>query len=110
MKRFELMSQAEAVLMEELPVLPIYYYVTQSTYSPRLGGYFPNVKDEHFPKFWYWMDDEELAAKRAKYPAENFEEVKTSGPPKGLYPPADPRSRTDSKAGKRRVPRTTEGD
>jgi hypothetical protein len=68
------------------------------------------VKDEHFPKFWYWMDDEELAAKRASYPAENFERVKTSGPPKGLYPPADPRSRTDSKAGKRKVARTTEGD
>lgn len=109
-KRFQLMSEAEAVLMEELPILPIYYYVTQTTYSPRLGGYFPNVKDEHFPKFWYWMNDEELAAKRAKYPAENFEEVKTSGPPKGLYPPADPRSRTDSKAGERKVARTTEDD
>ncbi|MEO0661480.1 MAG: peptide ABC transporter substrate-binding protein [Planctomycetota bacterium] len=95
-RRFELLSEAEAILMEELPVLPLYYYVTQSTYSPRLGGYHPNVKDEHYPKFWYWMNDEELAEKRAGYPDEGFELVDATGPPKGLYPPRDPRSRTDS--------------
>ena len=67
-KRKALMSEAEAILMDEMPIFPLYYYVTQTTYSPRLGGYFKNVKDEHFPKYWYWMDDEELSAKRATYP------------------------------------------
>ncbi len=93
-KRMALLAEAEALLMEELPVLPIYYYVTQSTYSPRLGGYFPNVKDEHFPKYWYWMDDDELAAKRAKYPdTGTFEEVKAWGPKDGLYAPAHPKGK-----------------
>ena len=92
--RMDLMAQAEAILMDEMPILPLYYYVTQSTYSPRLGGYYPNVKDEHFPKFWYWMDDEELAEKRAAYPGDDrHERVKAWGPPEGLYPPAHPKHR-----------------
>ena len=91
-KRKALMSEAEAILMDEMPILPLYYYVTQSTYSPRLGGYSKNIKDEHFPKVWYWMDDEELAAKRAAYPDDGFHgEVKAWGPKDGLYAPAHPK-------------------
>lgn len=104
-ERFALMAQAEAVLLEEQPILPVYYYVTQTTYSPRLGGYFPNVKDEHFPKFWYWMNNDELGEKRAKYPQDGFELIRAAGPEGGLYPPSDPRSKADVKAGKRKFPK-----
>ncbi|MEM8712092.1 MAG: peptide ABC transporter substrate-binding protein [Planctomycetota bacterium] len=93
-RRMQLLQDAEAILMDEMAVMPIYYYVTQSTYSPRLGGYHPNVKDEHFPKFWYWMDDEELSAKRASYPGgedSGFARVKAWGPSEGLYAPAHPK-------------------
>ena len=87
--RMGILQSAEAILMDELAVLPIYYYVTQSVYTPRLGGYFPNVKDEHFPKFWYWMDDEELAAKRADYPKDGKHGlIEAWGPREGLYPPS----------------------
>jgi oligopeptide transport system substrate-binding protein len=93
-KRMALMAEAEAILMDEMPVLPLYYYVTQTTYSPRLGGYFANVKDEHFPKYWYWMDDEELEAKRAAYPSEEgYARVPAWGPSEGLYAPAHPNSK-----------------
>jgi len=97
-ERFAKLSEAEAILMDELPALPLYYYVTQSVYSPRLGGYFPNVKDEHYPKFWYWMNDEELAEKRAGYPDDGRHELieRAWGPPEGYYPPSDPRSATDA--------------
>ncbi|MEM6675749.1 MAG: peptide ABC transporter substrate-binding protein [Planctomycetota bacterium] len=91
--RMAILTEAEALLMEELPVLPIYNYVTQTTYSPRLGGYYPNVKDEHFPKFWYWMNDDELALKREAYPDDGRHALVTPwGPREGLYPPSDPRS------------------
>ena len=74
-------------------MLPIYNYVTQTTYSPRRGGYYPNVKDEHFPKFWYWMNDDELALKREAYPDDGRHALVTPwGPREGLYPPSDPRS------------------
>jgi oligopeptide transport system substrate-binding protein len=80
-------AEAEALLLEELPILPIYYYVTRNLVNPRLGGFHANVQDEHFSKFWYWMSDEELAAKRAAQPAD-WAEVPAHGPAAGLYAPA----------------------
>ena len=85
--RMELLHEAEAILMEELPILPIYAYVTQNMVKPRLGGFMPNVQDEHFPKFFYWMDDAELAGRRAALPPDVVR-VDPGGPAGGLYPPA----------------------
>ena len=90
--RMRIMHDAEAILMDEMPIFPIYYYVSQSVVAPRMGGWFNNVQDEHFPKFWYWMDDAELAEKRAQQPAE-WELVDPHGPPEGLYSPAQARAR-----------------
>jgi oligopeptide transport system substrate-binding protein len=91
-QRMLTLQAAEALLMEELPILPIYYYVTQNVSAPRLGGYFENVLDEHFPKFLYWMDDDELAEKRSKQPAD-WTISDSAGPPEGLYSPAQTRAR-----------------
>ncbi|MEZ6017928.1 MAG: peptide ABC transporter substrate-binding protein [Planctomycetota bacterium] len=89
-QRMALLGAAEALLMEELPILPIYSYATQDVYSPRFGGFYSNLKDEHFPQFWYWMDDRELAAKRAAYPADGLHTlVEATGPRAGLYSPAE---------------------
>ena len=57
-RRLELLAQAERVLLEELPILPIYSYVSQNLVSPRLGGFFANVQDEHPVKFWHWKERE----------------------------------------------------
>ena len=86
-KRMEMLSKAESILMEELPILPIYFYSTQSMYNPRIGGFFDNMLDEHFPKHWYWMSDEELAERRAAQPAE-WVLAPTPGPKAGLHAPA----------------------
>ena len=91
--RMELLRQAEEILLEELPVLPIYTYVTQNMVKPRLGGFAENLQDVHFPKFWYWMDDAELAARRARQ-GEGRQIVEPGGPPEGLYSPAAERERT----------------
>ncbi len=91
-QRMDLLHQAETILVRELPILPIYFYVTQNVAAPRLGGYFENIQDEHFPKHWYWMDDEELAAKRAGYTGDK-ELVDPHGPPQGMYSPAEMRRR-----------------
>ena len=82
-----LFAEAEAILLEELPILPLYYYVSRNLVNPRLGGFHANVQDDHFPKFWYWMSDEELAAKRAAQPAD-WLQVPAPGPPNGMYSPA----------------------
>ena len=89
-KRFEHFAKAEAILLDELPILPIYDYVTRNLVNPRLGGFHGNIQDEHFPKFWYWMSDEELAAKRAAQPAD-WVQVEARGPAEGKYAPAQRR-------------------
>jgi oligopeptide transport system substrate-binding protein len=55
-RRQALLAEAEAILLAELPILPIYAYVSQNLVDPRLGGFHPNVQDEHPPKFWHWTD------------------------------------------------------
>lgn len=86
-RRTELLVEAEEILLRELPILPIYSYVTKNLANPRLGGFHDNFLDEHFPKNWYWMDDEELEAKRAAGP-EDRQRVEARGPREGLYPQA----------------------
>ena len=82
--RDALILEAEALFNEELPVLPIYSYVTQNLIKPRVGGLYGNMLNEHFPKFWYWMDDEELAERRKDLPA-GLETVEAGGTPSGTY-------------------------
>jgi len=85
-KRLDFLAAAETILLDELPILPIFTYVTQNLVNPRLGGFFENLQDDHFPKFFYWMSDAELAAKRAAGdPAALGAEA--PGPSAGLYSP-----------------------
>ena len=89
-RRMGILHEAEAILMDELPILPIYTYVTQNLVNPRLGGFLPNIQDEHFPKYWYWKSDEELASDRASAP-DSRQLVDAPGPSAGLYAPASRR-------------------
>lgn len=86
------LEEAERILMDELPILPIYSYVTQNIVNPRLGGFPGNLLDEQFPRFWYWMDDEELAERRAAR-GDDQEITAAPGPKDGLYSPAQMRRR-----------------
>ena len=63
-ERSQLLREAEEILLEELPILPIYAYASKNLVDPRLGGFFENALDEHAPKNWYWMDDAELTQRR----------------------------------------------
>lgn len=40
--RRTLMEQAEAILLDEAPVIPIYFYIRRFLISPRVSGYTPN--------------------------------------------------------------------
>jgi len=46
-KRATLLRDAETILMRELPVLPIYYYVSRDMVRPYVRGFHKNVRDEH---------------------------------------------------------------
>ncbi|PIE25631.1 MAG: peptide ABC transporter substrate-binding protein [Planctomycetota bacterium] len=53
-KRLSLLAEAEAMILSDLPVIPIYYYVTKNMVRPGVQGFYPNVLNVHPLKF-LWM-------------------------------------------------------
>jgi oligopeptide transport system substrate-binding protein len=55
-RRLELLAEAETRLLEELPLLPIYGYVTANLVDPRLAGFEDNLVDEHPLGRLHWKE------------------------------------------------------
>jgi len=47
-KRAGLLEQAEGILLEELPVIPIYFYVSKHLVSAKVKGWQDNLLDAHY--------------------------------------------------------------
>jgi oligopeptide transport system substrate-binding protein len=45
--RSQLMEAAERVLLEDLPIIPVYFYVSKHLVKPRVAGFTPNIMDHH---------------------------------------------------------------
>jgi oligopeptide transport system substrate-binding protein len=52
-KRAALLEEAERVLLADMPVIPLYHYVSQHLVKPWVGGYQSNLMDRHHHKDWY---------------------------------------------------------
>jgi oligopeptide transport system substrate-binding protein len=52
-KRAVLMQEAERVLLEDMPIIPIYYYVSKHLVKPWVGGFESNIMDHHYSKHLY---------------------------------------------------------
>lgn len=52
-KRYAIMQEAEKILLEELPIMPIYYYMTTYLIDPRVKGWHPTILDHHPYKYVY---------------------------------------------------------
>lgn len=57
-KRLAYFREAETILMDELPVIPVYYYVTKHMIRPYVKGFYNNIQDVH-PIQGMWIDEEE---------------------------------------------------
>ncbi|MEZ5987964.1 MAG: peptide ABC transporter substrate-binding protein [Planctomycetota bacterium] len=57
-ERMRILRRAEELLLTDLPVLPIYYYVTKNLVRPWVKGFHPNVQNIHPLKF-VWIDEAE---------------------------------------------------
>ncbi|WP_428304867.1 peptide ABC transporter substrate-binding protein [Lacipirellula sp.] len=57
-KRLELLHQAEAILMDEQPIIPFYNYVSKNMVKPTVRGFYNNIQDTH-PLSAIWIDAEE---------------------------------------------------
>ncbi len=51
--RREIFQRAEAILMEEMPVLPLYFYTRVYLIQPSVKGWSPNLIARHMPQFLY---------------------------------------------------------
>jgi oligopeptide transport system substrate-binding protein len=54
-KRIEILQSAERLLMDELPIIPIYYYISRNVVRPRVRGFYNNLQDLH-PLSALWID------------------------------------------------------
>jgi ABC-type oligopeptide transport system substrate-binding subunit len=50
-ERMELLQRAEARLMQDMPVIPLYYYVSRHLVSPAVRGFENNVRDIHLSRY-----------------------------------------------------------
>ncbi len=55
--RMQMLHQAETILMEELPIIPVYFRVTKNMVRPYVHGFYENLQDIH-PLRAIWVDQE----------------------------------------------------
>lgn len=82
-QRMQLFQEAEQLLMEELPILPIYFYVSKNMVKPYVRGFYNNLQDVH-PLSAVWIDhdhegpNEFMASKVAREASSQKDSKKTS--------------------------------
>ncbi len=54
-QRMRIFQRAERILMDELPILPIYFYVSKNMVKPYVRGFYNNIQDVH-PVGAMWID------------------------------------------------------
>jgi oligopeptide transport system substrate-binding protein len=54
-KRLKMLHDAEQILMNEMPIIPIFYYVSRNLVSPKVRGFYNNLRDDH-PIRALWID------------------------------------------------------
>ena len=52
-KRAGFMQEAERILLEDMPIIPVYFYVSRHLVKPWVGGYQTNIMDHHYSKNFF---------------------------------------------------------
>ena len=55
-ERYEIYQQMDAIMVDELPIIPIYFYTKKYALSPKVKGYWPTLLDNHPYKYIYIED------------------------------------------------------
>jgi oligopeptide transport system substrate-binding protein len=51
--RYAIYQKMDAILVDEMPIIPIYYYTRVLAQSPKIKGYYPTLLDNHPLKYVY---------------------------------------------------------
>jgi oligopeptide transport system substrate-binding protein len=54
--RYEQYQKMDAILVDEVPIIPIYYYTRVHAVSPRVKGYYSTLLDDH-PYKYIWLEN-----------------------------------------------------
>ncbi|HEX6962597.1 MAG TPA: peptide ABC transporter substrate-binding protein [Lacipirellula sp.] len=57
-KRLEMLHRAEEILLGEMPLIPMYFYVSKNMVKPYVRGFYNNIQDFH-PLSSIWIDREQ---------------------------------------------------
>ena len=57
-ERMQLFQEAETILLEEMPYIPVYFYVTTRLIDPSVQGWYPSILDNH-PYQAIFLEEEE---------------------------------------------------
>lgn len=60
-RRMQMLHDAEQILLDEMPIIPIYFRVTKNMVRPYVKGFHNNLQDVH-PLDALWIDEEEKKA------------------------------------------------
>ncbi len=55
-KRAEFLRQAEAMVLDDTPVIPIYFLINSNLVSPRVTGFVDNITDQHRTRYMCFKD------------------------------------------------------
>lgn len=55
-QRYQLLREAETIVLAELPVIPLFHYSKARLVSERVGGYHSNPLDHHYTRNLFWRD------------------------------------------------------
>ena len=72
-QRMQILESAERMLMDEMPIIPIYFYVSRNIVRPYVRGFYNNLQDTH-PLNAIWIDRQ--VDPHAPRPNEYMEPVK----------------------------------
>ena len=53
----QLTENAENILLHDLPVIPLYYYVSRHLVNTKIAGFEDNVADRHLSKYLHEKED-----------------------------------------------------
>ena len=50
-ERLEILREAERLMLKDMPIIPLYFYVSQHLIKPWVSGLEGNVMDHHYSKY-----------------------------------------------------------
>lgn len=63
-QRLEVFQKAEAILIDEMPVIPIYFYTRVCLQRPEVKGWYPTILDDHPYKFVYLETNQNVTGQK----------------------------------------------